>query len=401
MRSHVVEFKSHQGNDNTIMNKYDNSRKITSQDTSLSSIKASSSLDIDDSFIKEKGCQQPLGEGIEGYDGLAVIEKVQKGIIESVAEHKALNDTENKSMKILCMVYTYEQRHFALKAIHNTWAPKCDGFFGASNLTDTIIGAIDLPHKGPEEYGNLWQKVRSMWKYAYDNYLDDYDYFHICGDDTYLIVDNLRAYLRSSQVQSLLDGYHDAITRRQRHKWDADAQQQQQQRPLLLGMPFDRINEPGRSFEVYPGGGSGYTLNKAALQIFGEKGYHAFHTDAQDSREDVFIGGLFYDYAVHTSDTRDDYGAQRYHSTDAPWIAQFDGTSAPWSAAGLRQKFLIESLPGLDGVSTQSVSFHLKYVDNTRAGGNMNMHDSNLFATSPTDSRMYRYHALLFGLCGS
>ena len=48
-------------------------------------------------------------------------------------------------------------------------------------------------HEGPESYFNMWQKIRSMWAYAYDNYRNDYDFFHIGGDDMYVVVDNLRA----------------------------------------------------------------------------------------------------------------------------------------------------------------------------------------------------------------
>ncbi len=30
-----------------------------------------------------------------------------------------------------------------------------------------------------------------MWMYAHDNFLDYYDYFHIAGDDAYVVVDNM------------------------------------------------------------------------------------------------------------------------------------------------------------------------------------------------------------------
>ena len=38
---------------------------------------------------------------------------------------------------------------------------KCDGFFGASNLTDHFIGAINLLHKGPEEQCELVSSVKN------------------------------------------------------------------------------------------------------------------------------------------------------------------------------------------------------------------------------------------------
>lgn len=98
------------------------------------------------------------------------------------------------------------------RGIAQTWAKGCDGFFAASNYTDPPIGAIDLPHFGEEDYTNMWQKVRTMWSYAYEQYRDEYDYFYICGDDTYVVVENLRLFLQDSRIDELKDGFLDAIS---------------------------------------------------------------------------------------------------------------------------------------------------------------------------------------------
>lgn len=42
----------------------------------------------------------------------------------------------------------------------------------ASTKTDKGLGAVNIPHEGPEEYNNIWQKVRAMWSYIYDNYYE-------------------------------------------------------------------------------------------------------------------------------------------------------------------------------------------------------------------------------------
>jgi len=49
---------------------------------------------------------------------------------------------------------------------------KCDGFMVASTKTDRELGTVNIPHEGKEEYNNIWQKVRSMWSYVYDNYYE-------------------------------------------------------------------------------------------------------------------------------------------------------------------------------------------------------------------------------------
>ena len=42
----------------------------------------------------------------------------------------------------------------------------------ASTKTDVALGTVAIPHEGPEEYNNIWQKVRAMWSYVYDNYYE-------------------------------------------------------------------------------------------------------------------------------------------------------------------------------------------------------------------------------------
>jgi len=92
---------------------------------------------------------------------------------------KTMDDSGQKRDKIFCFVYTIESGHPKIPNIRETWGSKCDGFMVASNKTDIAIGAVNIPHEGPEEYNNIWQKVRSMWSYIYDNYYERYDWFHI------------------------------------------------------------------------------------------------------------------------------------------------------------------------------------------------------------------------------
>jgi hypothetical protein len=79
--------------------------------------------------------------------------------------------------KIFCLVYTISPFHERVPNIRKTWGSKCDGFMVASNLTDPSLGTVNVLHAGPEVYDNIWQKVRSMWSYVYDNYYEKYDWF--------------------------------------------------------------------------------------------------------------------------------------------------------------------------------------------------------------------------------
>jgi hypothetical protein len=181
----------------------------------------------------------------------AVIAKIRQGIIENEMQALQIPKAQNKP-RILCMVYTYEGAHETnLQAIVDTWATQCDGFLAASNVTNPDLGAVNIKFFGAESYGNMWRKIEAMWKYVHEHYLNDYDYFHICGDDAYVIPDNLRAYLMGKQVQNLLNGHVDQLSIRGRvGKW-----KDLKPRPLLLGFPVHA--QIKGHIVAYAAGGSG------------------------------------------------------------------------------------------------------------------------------------------------
>lgn len=104
---------------------------------------------------------------------------MHKRVVVETEYEKTKNENGEKRDKIFCLVYTIEKFHERIPSILETWGPKCDGFMVGSTKTDPSIGAVNILHEGPEEYNNIWQKVRSMWSYIYDNYYDNYDWFHI------------------------------------------------------------------------------------------------------------------------------------------------------------------------------------------------------------------------------
>jgi glycoprotein-N-acetylgalactosamine 3-beta-galactosyltransferase len=106
-----------------------------------------------------------------------------------------------------------------------------------------------------------------------------YDYFHIGGDDLYLIVENLRHYLESEEIQLasnggqfLPNGYEST------------------QMPLFLGK---LLSEYGNKDKLYLGGGSGYTLNKAALKSLVVHGFPSCFPHEKTSAEDMMVSKCF------------------------------------------------------------------------------------------------------------
>lgn len=296
-----------------------------------------------------------------------VFQGIRSGVIKAKSMQGSTNTT---SPRILCMIYTHSNQHHRVKAIVNTWGRECDGFFAASNATDLSINAINLPHKGPEAYSNMWQKVRSMWAYAHDNFLGDYDYFHISGDDSFVVVDNMKAYLQGEQISRLLNGYTDTISRKLNiRQWENI--KSGEQRPLLLGFP-QRIKK-----SLFPLGGCGYTINREALRLIGVEGgaldTHFAHK--VDSREDLLTNSMLSLVGVFISDTRDDTGAFRY-LTYAPARRILHRSRLP-------PAYNIPIREGMDQISNETVALHLKEMD----------------AVVNMDEVIYRTHDILSGEC--
>mmetsp|Transcript_22601 Transcript_22601/g.28520 ORF Transcript_22601/g.28520 Transcript_22601/m.28520 type:complete len:503 (+) Transcript_22601:104-1612(+) len=276
-------------------------------------------------------------------------------------EREAEQDGGRPREKIFCTVYTIEKNHDKIQPIRETWGQRCDGFMVASDKTDKDLGTVNIPHEGPEEYHNIWQKVRSIWSYVYDNYYDEYDWFHIGGDDLYILVENLRLYLESEEVQLAANGGTYLPNGKEK-----------EQIPLFLGR---RFAEQGNYERIFNSGGSGYTLNKAALKSLVVTAFPVCMPHLKTFAEDVMVAQCLRNkIKVFPFDTKDDEGGERYmpfqpghHLT---YRAPADKKSDWYANYSINIKF------GLDHMSAQSVAFH--------------------YIKPPLMKRM---HAILYGHC--
>lgn len=195
---------------------------------------------------------------------------------------------QKQQPKVLYMVYTMEENHHtSIRAIRETWGGGCDGFLAFSTKDDKRIPAISLKHDGPESYGNMWQKVRSIWRFVGTHYLEQFDYFFQGGEDLYVLPQNLRHYLANSGITNPTT--EDFFGGR-------------------------RFNQTKKIF--FNSGGAGYVLSQATLRKFVNVGldHPKCFPNTRSSMEDVMIARCLKDvFNIGLVDTRDGDGRERFH----------------------------------------------------------------------------------------
>jgi glycoprotein-N-acetylgalactosamine 3-beta-galactosyltransferase len=198
-----------------------------------------------------------------------------------------------------------------------------------STQTDPRIPAISLQHDGPEEYENMWQKVRSIWKFVSEHYLEEFDYFMLGGDDLYILPGNLRAYLKDKNPED----------------------------DFFAGRRFKQTKGV-----YFNSGGAGYVLSRGLLRKYSTEGYehNLCSPNRHTSMEDVMMANcLRHLFHVELVDTRDDVGRERFHPF-APghhytWKPPREGQPSDW------YELYNEEWPvklGKDCCAPDSVSFH-------------------------------------------
>lgn len=307
-------------------------------------------------------CRLEPGEGPEGKEGAHLLQKIRP----------KFPSKRKRNPRILCLVYTNHKNHYLLKTIVHTWGKKCDGFLAMSDKNDTSLGALALPHEGPESYNNMWMKTRSLLKYVHDHYINTFDFFHVCGDDVYLVLENMRDFLGSDEVIQL----------GKPHDFDGTPTSYSQLKPLFLGAPM-YMNEGWYACA----GGSGYTLNQAALKLYASQIHSNCHANEVSSQEDLLLSECFWQHKVKCSGWNMNQHTTRYHGMDAQDRAS--GAPSPLGSRKLRRFHKIKIAEGFAGASPQSFAFHLK---------------SSRFRNSSKSLRlvmMQRYEAIVYGLCES
>jgi len=225
----------------------------------------------------------PPGNGTEGQKGPPDLAKIR---------HHIETSQEKRNVTLFCAIYTYSARVNHTIAISETWGNKCDGMLYASDHSNIETGHVHIPSNSRAKFGyrGMIQRTRAILAYIYDNFLDDYDYFHLSGDDIFMMVENMKEFLASDMVR----------------EWE-----EVQDQYLFAGFWMNWGNMEDGSF--YLGGGSGYTLSKKSLKAYVEGPLQTCDTRKEGSSEDVAFTDCARNLTNKFIDTRDSSGAYRYH----------------------------------------------------------------------------------------
>ncbi|XP_046568759.1 glycoprotein-N-acetylgalactosamine 3-beta-galactosyltransferase 1-A-like [Haliotis rubra] len=100
-----------------------------------------------------------------------------------------------RSPRILCWVLTQPKNlKNRTTAVKETWASECDTTLFFSSLTDSTFPTIGLGFE--EKRRNLIKKTMGALRYIFKHYIHKADWFLKADDDTYVVVDNVRHFLK-------------------------------------------------------------------------------------------------------------------------------------------------------------------------------------------------------------
>lgn len=211
-----------------------------------------------------------------------------------------------------------------------TWAKRCDRsiFLIAGSPPSTPLNRTAYPFhiayigdEKVEKYRKLSEKVLLCLLYIYEKYGQDYDWFFKGDDDTYVIVENLRHFLR--------------------------------RRPSNFSFYYGYIATT--SDRLYPSGGAGYVLSQDALLQFGKKILskpEERESCRKDEAEDINLAYCLARIGVYVINARDDQQRETFHPMT--FEQHFLGRFTKW----IEKNAQFGQKKGEDCCATFTISFH-------------------------------------------
>ncbi|CEF60304.1 Glycoprotein-N-acetylgalactosamine 3-beta-galactosyltransferase 1 [Strongyloides ratti] len=107
------------------------------------------------------------------------------------------------NVKIFCLILTGPQ--YITSRVNyqkETWLNRCNDFLYVSSLSNISLPSIGVDVV--EGRDTLWEKIRYGIEYVYKYYFNNYDWFLLIDDDSYVFMENLRFFLLSKNSNNLL-----------------------------------------------------------------------------------------------------------------------------------------------------------------------------------------------------
>ncbi|CAF3690758.1 unnamed protein product [Rotaria sp. Silwood1] len=233
--------------------------------------------------------------------------------------------------RVCCLILTAPQYFLTrVKAVNETWAPRCDRYFFITEYAREIMTPEQIkfaeqipiaPIKNiTPGYGHLTQKSNLAFLFAYEYYLNDFEWFVKADDDTYLIVTHLKTFLSKQNPSE----------------------------PITFGYTF-QIHIP----KGYHSGGASYVLSRESLRRFYEAYNDPISNCTKDGgAEDIEIARCLRTKGVYPGKALDKENRELFHPL--PFADHFQGFFPDWLVK--RAENPLQSY--YNCCSDQTISFH-------------------------------------------
>ena len=274
------------------------------------------------------------------------------------------NISSNTKPKILCLIVTADDNIKKRSIpVYKTWAKKCDMALFACNCSNftNIMKSKDprnffdndeeykyalnlsiLPINMTEHYSKMAEKIMKVLRYAYDQYIDKFDWFLLTDDDTFIFVDHLYQFISNKSPKDL----------------------------LTYGYNFKAVIPTG-----YQSGGGGILITHESLKRMGANIYKGSvpGCNAKNGYGDVALGRCAYHSNISLGNSLDEQGRERFHFNS--FNSHYKGLQPDWayeySQNGIKDNF--------DCCSNHTISFHYTSVKEMERFTNL-MKNESLFS---------------------
>lgn len=210
--------------------------------------------------------------------------KVELNVLDPNAETfqeelKQMTMDDVKKIRILCVVDRAQKNSSYL-----SWGKHCDKIIFASTLIDITLGGMLV--------------IKLIMQYIHKNFIDDYDWFFKCDDDTFLIAENMRYLLSAYSPED----------------------------PVYFGYKLNTSMYKRGNFTE----GSGFVVSRKTVRVFveqilAENDSQVLHNNTEQNEchiemkkqvEDLYVDGCLDSFNIYAGDGHDELDRNRFHALD-------------------------------------------------------------------------------------